>query len=94
MVVFAFLKAAAVLVSAPGRTEPFFGSAISNFGVEELLRTGRVNDASYNATQSLLGVTGIVDLLGFVGQYNSIALILNAFEIGVPEGSTDPFSNT
>ena len=33
--------------------------------VEELLRTGRVNDASYNATQSLLGVTGIVDLLGF-----------------------------
>lgn len=61
--------------------------------VEELLRTGRVNDASYNATQSLLGVTGIVDLLGFVGQYNSIALILNAFEIGVPEGQANPFDD-
>ena len=59
--------------------------------VEELLRTGFVADARYAAAQSLLGTTGMVDLLGFVGQYNSVALILNAFEIGLPEGEPNPF---
>lgn len=59
--------------------------------VEELLRTGFVSDTRYAAAQTLLGVNGIVDLLGFVGQYNSVALILNAFEIGIPEGEPNPF---
>ena len=62
--------------------------------VRELMHTGFVDDARFAAAQALLGTTGIVDLVGFVGQYNSVALVLNAFEIGVPEGSTDPFSNT
>ena len=60
--------------------------------VEELLRTGFVDDARYAAARSLLGTTGMVDLLGFIGQYNSVALILNAFEIELPEGEPNPFS--
>jgi len=61
--------------------------------VHELLREGFVGDARYNAAHALLGVTGMVDLLGFIGQYNSIALILNAFEIGLPDGEPNPFAD-
>ncbi|MFM9966788.1 MAG: carboxymuconolactone decarboxylase family protein [Burkholderiales bacterium] len=75
--------------------EPVFDKnderVIFNF-VHELMHSGFVGDAHYAAAQQLLGPTGMVDLVGFVGQYNSVALILNAFEIGLPEGERDPFA--
>ena len=35
-----------------------------------------------------LGETGVVELVGVLGYYTFVAMTLNAFEIGVPEGET------
>jgi 4-carboxymuconolactone decarboxylase len=33
-----------------------------------------------------------VDLVGIVGYYCLVAMTLNVFEIGLPEGQPDPFA--
>ena len=33
-----------------------------------------------------LGETGVVELVGLLGYYTLVAMTLNAFEIGLPEG--------
>jgi 4-carboxymuconolactone decarboxylase len=51
-----------------------------------LLATGRVPDDLHAAAAEALGDRGVVDLVGIVGYYSLVALTLNAFEIGLPDG--------
>lgn len=59
--------------------------------VHEVMATGFASEARHKAANTLLGDAGIVELIGLVGQYVTVALTLNVFEIGVPEGTARPF---
>ncbi|WP_026190498.1 carboxymuconolactone decarboxylase family protein [Methylobacterium sp. WSM2598] len=54
--------------------------------VTVLLSTHRVPDAVHAAAVQVLGEQGVVELVGVLGYYILVALTLNAFEIGLPEG--------
>ena len=47
-----------------------------------------VPDAVHAAAVAALGETGVVELVGLLGYYTLVAMTLNAFEIGLPEGET------
>ena len=57
----------------------------------ELLRHRRVSDATYDAAFVALGQTGIIDLVGILGYYGLISMTIQAFEVPLPDGVTDPF---
>ena len=57
----------------------------------ELQETRRVNDALYGRALARFGEDGIVELTAINGYYAMFAMILNTFEIGLPEGAADPF---
>lgn len=52
----------------------------------ELLRAGRVADASYAPVRELLGDTGCVELTGLLGYYTLLAMQLNTFQVQSPPG--------
>ena len=45
--------------------------------VTELLATKRVSPASYELALSLLGETGVVELVALLGQYVLVSMVLN-----------------
>jgi 4-carboxymuconolactone decarboxylase len=58
--------------------------------VTDLLSTGAVSDASYNAALDRFGERGIMDLVGAVGYYSLVSLVLNVAQVPLPEGETPP----
>jgi 4-carboxymuconolactone decarboxylase len=54
--------------------------------VRELLEANRVSAPTFEALQSIVGDTGIVDLTGLVGYYATVGFTLNAFEVPPPDG--------
>ena len=42
----------------------------------------------HEAAQAALGEQGVVELVGLLGYYTLVAMTLNAFDIGLPEGET------
>lgn len=75
-----------------GRTPAFTDPAETTVYafVHQLSHIGRVDDHAFAAAHALLGDVGIVDLVGLVGNYTTIAMTLNAFAIDVPEGTPRP----
>ena len=59
--------------------------------VRELLRTGQVGDAAYDAAKALLGDKGTVELTGLVGYYSLLAMQLNVFQVAPPPPFTAPW---
>ena len=59
--------------------------------VRELYATRRVSDATYKRVHKLLGDAAIVELVGILGYYAMVSMILNAFRMPVPEGTPAPF---
>lgn len=59
--------------------------------VSELYRNRRVGDRIYKRVQGLLGDRGIVELVGLLGYYASVSMILNTFNVPLPEGATRYF---
>jgi 4-carboxymuconolactone decarboxylase len=57
----------------------------------ELLETGRISDRLYLKTAKLLGEAGVVELVFLMGYYTTVAMILNVFEISLPDGSQTAF---
>ena len=53
-----------------------------------LHRAHGVTDAVHAAAVDALGEAGVVELVGVVGYYTLVAMTLNAFGIGVPEGQS------
>ena len=54
--------------------------------VQELLRSHRVSDPTYDAVQRRLGVAGVVDLLVLTGYYWMLSHALSGLEVEPPGG--------
>src|SRR4249919_632824 len=56
----------------------------------EILRLKRVSDATYDRAIAKFGEQGVIDLLGVVGYYNFLAIVLNAARTPLPDGVPEP----
>jgi 4-carboxymuconolactone decarboxylase len=63
--------------------------AIYDF-VEELYKRRRVSDRNYKRVQAVLGDRGIVELVGILGYYTGVSMILDVFNVPLPDG-TEPY---
>jgi 4-carboxymuconolactone decarboxylase len=53
----------------------------------ELLNTKQVSDATFNAAKAAVGERGVVDMIGVMGWYNMVSMLLNTDRYPVPEGA-------
>ncbi len=53
----------------------------------ELLNTKQVSDATFNAVRDAVGERGIVDLIGVMGWYHTVSMLLNTDRYPLPEGT-------
>jgi 4-carboxymuconolactone decarboxylase len=60
---------------------------------QELLETKRISDGAYKAVTDLVGTEGAVELVGILGYYTLICMTINAFEVPVAEGKSEPFQS-
>lgn len=58
--------------------------------VIELQRGGSVSDATYARALTALGERGVIDLVGTVGYYSMLAMIMNVARTPVPAGHEPP----
>jgi len=52
----------------------------------ELLATGHVSDAAFRRVKDKFGERGVMDLIGAVGYYSLVSMILNVDGVPLPEG--------
>jgi 4-carboxymuconolactone decarboxylase len=53
----------------------------------QLAETGHIAQDTYDAARTLLGDTGLVELVSLCGYYTLISFLLNAFEVPLPPGA-------
>jgi len=58
--------------------------------VTELLATGSVSDAKYQPALDRFGERGVMDLVGAVGYYSLVSMVLNVAQVQLPAGETPP----
>jgi 4-carboxymuconolactone decarboxylase len=56
----------------------------------DLLQTGQVSDAIYQRTLGKFGERGVIDLVGAVGYYSLVSLVLNVVQVPLPPGEAPP----
>jgi 4-carboxymuconolactone decarboxylase len=56
----------------------------------EILRLKRVSDATYGRAVAKFGEQGVIDLLGVIGYYNFLAIVMNATRTAMPANVADP----
>jgi 4-carboxymuconolactone decarboxylase len=59
---------------------------------KQLSEDGRLDAETYAAAHGFLGDRGMVELVSLVGYYALVSFTLNAFEIGLPPGTTPTFA--
>jgi 4-carboxymuconolactone decarboxylase len=67
--------------------------AIHDF-IQELYKTRRVSDKTFERVRAVLGDAATVELVGVLGYYALISMILNVFRMSPPEGEPLPFTET
>ena len=65
--------------------------AIYDF-VQELYKTRRVSDKTFKRVNAILGDSATIELVGILGYYVLISMILNVFRMSPPEGEPLPFA--
>jgi 4-carboxymuconolactone decarboxylase len=60
--------------------------------IKELYDRKRVSDKTYGRLHALLGDQGTVELVGVLGYYVMIAMLLDVFRMPVPDGAALPFA--
>jgi len=65
--------------------------AIYDF-VQELYKTRRVGDRNYKRVHAFLGDSATVELVGILGYYATVAMMLDVFRVPLPEGAVMPFA--
>jgi len=55
-----------------------------------LLDTTQLTDATYAATVRLFGEQGVIDLIGALGYYSMVSMILNTDRYPLPDGVEPP----
>ncbi len=58
--------------------------------VTELLSTGSVSDGRYGPLLARFGERGVMDVVGAVGYYSLVSMVLNVAQVQLPEGETPP----
>jgi 4-carboxymuconolactone decarboxylase len=61
--------------------------------VSQLLNTGQVSDGRYGPVLKRFGERGIMDLVGAVGYYSLMSMVLNVAQVPLPEGATPPLKS-
>jgi 4-carboxymuconolactone decarboxylase len=56
----------------------------------EILREKRVSDRTYARAVAKFGEQGVIDLLGIVGYYNFLAIVMNTTRAAMPPGAAEP----
>ena len=64
-------------------------AVVYNF-CDELLTNKHVSDATYKAVVDQFGEKGTVDLMGNLGYFNMVAMLLNVDRYPLPDGVTAP----
>lgn len=64
-------------------------AAVYDF-VSELLASGHPSDARYEAVKSRFGERGVIDLVGAVGYYSLVSMVLNVAQVPLPDGEAPP----
>ena len=59
----------------------------------ELYRSQRLSDASYARAVGHFGEAKLFELIALVGYYSLVSLLLNGFDVPLPEGQTPPFND-
>ena len=62
---------------------------VYNF-TRELIDTKQVSDATFNAVKEKFGERGVVDLVGLIGYYHIVSMLLNVDRYPLPEGAKPP----
>jgi 4-carboxymuconolactone decarboxylase len=60
--------------------------AVYNF-CSELLNTKQVSDATFAAAKAAVGERGVVDLVGVMGWYHTVSMLLNVDRYPLPDGA-------
>jgi 4-carboxymuconolactone decarboxylase len=60
--------------------------AVYNF-CSELLRTKQVSDQTFKAAREMFGERGVVDLIGVMGWYHTVSMLLNTDRYPLPDGA-------
>ena len=58
--------------------------------VSELLGTGQVSDVAFQRVNAAFGERGVVDLVGAVGYYSLVSMVLNVARVPLPAGVEPP----
>ena len=56
----------------------------------ELLGTGHVSDGNFKKIADRFGERGVIDLIGAVGYYSLVSMVLNVDGVPLPQGETPP----
>ena len=56
----------------------------------EILRQKRVSDPTYARAVAKFGEQGVIDMLGVIGYYNFLAIVLDATRTPLPDGVPEP----
>ncbi len=67
--------------------------AIYDF-IQELYKSRRVSDKNFKRVKAVLGDAATIELVGILGYYVLISMILNVFRMSPPEGEPLPFAET
>jgi 4-carboxymuconolactone decarboxylase len=74
----------------PPKSAPKDERAIYDF-IQELYKTRRVSDKNFKRVSAILGDATTIELVGILGYYVLISMILNVFRMSPPEGEPLPF---
>jgi 4-carboxymuconolactone decarboxylase len=64
-------------------------SALVSYG-QEFYRTHKVSDGTFKTALAQFGAQHLVELTTLMGHYAQTAFILNAFDVQLPDGTTEP----
>ena len=55
--------------------------------IDELLTTHQVTDSTFKAARDMFGERGVVDLIGVMGWYHTVSMLLNTDRYPLPDGA-------
>lgn len=59
----------------------------------EMWKNRRVSDATFQAAKAALGEQAVVELVGVLGYYTLISMTIVTFDVPLPPGSPEPFTD-